>query len=426
MRRLGRNLRDRIQPTAWHFLFGSAGIGAAHAVPWTLLALYLDQREFSKPDIGFIQSAESWGKVLVAIPAAFFLARRSSRPIFAGSALVVAACYVVLPSLETRNAIATCNLFAGLAWSVHYVAIAPFLFRHTGPGERALVFGLAEAVHTGAAVTGAFLAGRFVTWTAPYWGGELVAMERAIAWGGGAFALLGAIAYARIRDPEPSIDRGQAMLPVLRAHRSLIARFALPQFAIASGAGFYIPFLPLYFKDRFDFGAGSWGTLFSCGQILTTTGFLLTPVILKRMGFVRSMVTIELASMPFFLILAFTGHAPLAVLAFLLRGALMNSTHPILKNFMMQATPPGVREVQTGVNATLWGVGWVVGPLLAGRVLAATDDDYSVLMLTTIGFYLVAAVLSVVLLGPIDPTRKRTATTARESGTGTPEGSARS
>ena len=79
-------------------------------------------------------------------------------------------------------------------------------------------------------------------------------MERAIAWGGGAFALFGAIAYARIRDPDPSIERGQPMLPVLRAHKTLIARFALPQFAIASGAGFCIPFLPLYFQDRFEFG----------------------------------------------------------------------------------------------------------------------------------------------------------------------------
>ena len=63
----------------------------------------------------------------------------------------------------------------------------------------------------------------------------------------------------------------------------------------------------------------------------------------------------------------------MAMFAFLMRGALMNATHPIIKNLMMQATPPGAREVQTGVNATLWGVGWVVGPLAAGRVLDATS-----------------------------------------------------
>ncbi|MFT5291374.1 MAG: putative MFS family arabinose efflux permease [Planctomycetota bacterium] len=402
MRRVARGPLGRISPTAKSYLLGSAGMGAAHAVPWTLLALYLDQRGFSKTDIGFVQSAESWGKVLVAIPAAFFLARRSSRPIFVGAALMAGACYFVLPMLESRAAVAACNLLAGLAWSLHYVAVAPFLYRHTETGTRAMVFGLSEAIRTLAAVAGAFLAGRVVQWAAPYFGSETEAMAQAIRWGGAGFTLLAALAYSRIKDTEPSIERGQPMLPVVRKHRGLILRFALPQFAIACGAGLCIPFLPLYFQDRFGFGPGAWGNLFACGQLLTTTGFLLTPLILRHMGFVRSMVMIEMASIPFFVILAFTGNAPLAIAAFLMRGALMNSTHPILKNFMMQATPPGVREVQTGLNATLWGIGWVVGPLIAGRVLTETNDDYSVLMLTTVGFYLLAAVLSVMLLMPLE------------------------
>ena len=69
---------------------------------------------------------------------------------------------------------------------------------------------------------------------------------------------------------------------------------------------------------------------------------------------------------------------------------------------MMQATPPGAREVQTGVNATLWGVGWVVGPLVAGRVLDATSDDYAVLMCTTVGLYLLAAILTWMLLRSVE------------------------
>ncbi len=128
----------------------------------------------------------------------------------------------------------------------------------------------------------------------------------------------------------------------------------------------------------------------------------MTPFILARLGFVRSMVAIELSSLPFFLALAFTTSLPVAMFAFLMRGALMNATHPIIKNLMMQATPAGAREVQTGVNATLWGVGWVVGPLVAGRVLDATSDDYAVLMCTTVGLYLLAAILTWTLLRSVE------------------------
>jgi predicted MFS family arabinose efflux permease len=131
--------------------------------------------------------------------------------------------------------------------------------------------------------------------------------------------------------------------------------------------------------------------------------------VLACLGFVRSMVAIELASIPFFLALAFTTSLPVAVFAFLMRGALMNTTHPIHKNLMMQATPAGAREVQTGINATLWGFGWIVGPLAAGAVLDATGNDYRYLMCTTVAMYVTAAALTWILLRPVEdrlrPTR---------------------
>ena len=133
-----------------------------------------------------------------------------------------------------------------------------------------------------------------------------------------------------------------------------------------------------------------------------TIGLLASPWILSKLGYVRSIVFIELASLPFFLLLALTMNLPIAAAAFLLRGALMNSTHPIHKNLMMNATPPVVREVQTGINATLWGLGWVIGPQIGGHVLENSGDDYSLLMYTTMGCYVVAALLTYVMLMPLE------------------------
>ena len=381
-------------------------MGAAHAVPWALLALYLDLLGRSKHEIGVLQSCDSWGKVAVALPAAFLLARRRAAPLFVRAAIVAGLGYLLLPWLGGQLAMGICAFFSGLALAVHYVAIAPFLFRHTNPKERAAVFGLAEAVRTLASVVGAFSAGRFVAWTTPLFGSERVALGAAISLAGIA-CLIGAVFYAGIDEAEPSLAPGQRLLPVLRRNRGLLLRFAIPQFTVALGAGFCIPFLSLYFKERFGLAPGSWGSLFAAGQILMTTGFLLTPLVLARFGFVRSMVFIELASIPFFVVLAFSHSVALAVGAFLLRGALMNSTHPLQKNFMMQATPPGAREVMTGIQATLWGVGWVVGPLAAGRVLDSTGDNYTILMLTTVGVYLLAACLSWTLLGPVEARLRR-------------------
>ncbi|MCP5021288.1 MAG: hypothetical protein GY930_05890 [bacterium] len=93
-----------------------------------------------------------------------------------------------------------------------------------------------------------------------------------------------------------------------------------------------------------------------------------------------------------------TMNMPVAATAFLLRGALMNSTHPIHNNLMISVTAPEVREAQTGINATLWGLGWVIGPWLGGKVLENSGTDYSLLMYTTMGCYVVAAVLTYVMI----------------------------
>jgi len=392
-----RNLRPAVRA----YLYGSAFMGAAQAVTWTFLTRWLNVQGHTKTEIGTFQSLDSWGKVAIALPAAFILARRPARGVFVLSALVAGTVYIVLPFLPSLRWMYAANFVAGLAMTVHYVAIAPFLFRHTGAAERASAFSLVEAGRTFAAVLGASAAGFSVARLAVPLGGEVEATSAVIS-GAGVCALIAAIFYSRIHDHEPSLPVGQRILPVVRDNVSLLARFAAPQFLIACGAGFCIPFLPTYFQERFGVSPDGWGYLFAAGQVLMTVGFLMTPVVLRRLGFVRSMVAIELSSLPFFLILAFTTSLPVAMFAFLMRGAIMNATHPILKNLMMQATPPGVREVQTGVNATLWGVGWVVGPLAAGRVLDATDDDYAVLMCTTVALYLLAALLTWTLLRNVE------------------------
>lgn len=396
-----RSTLRSMQPAARAYLLGSACMGAAQAATWTFLARWLNVQGYTKTEIGTFQSLDSWGKVAVAIPAAFVLARRPARGVFVGAALVAGLVYMALPKLPSLGWMYAANFVAGLAMTVHYVAIAPFLFRHTDVHDRASVFSLAEAARTFAAVLGAGAGGFAVARLAGSMGGEVPATG-AVIQAAGVLAILAAFFYSRIEDAEPSMEGGKRILPVVRAHGGLMARFAAPQFLVATGAGFCIPFLPTYFQERFDVSPDGWGFLFAGGQVLMTFGFLLTPLILKRLGFVRSMVAIELTSLPFFLALAFTTSLPIAMMAFLMRGALMNATHPIHKNMMMQATPAGVREVQTGVNAVLWGVGWVIGPLAAGRVLDATDNNYAVLMCTTVGLYVLAATLTWILLRPIE------------------------
>jgi len=397
-----------LRPETRRYLVGSALMGMAFSVPWTLFNLYLDRLGFAKAEIGSVQAAEAWGRALVAIPAAFVLARRRTSPILAWTAVLAAAGYFALPWLRSLSVLIAVNLARGLFDQVHHVAIAPFLFRNTSLKERALAFGLAEAVHTLMAVLGSFLCGRAVTWWAPYLGSigdaELQAMAYVLTIVG-LLPLAAAFVFARIPEAEREPVEKPPVLPALRANRALVVRFAIPQTLVAFGAGLVIPFLGLYFQDRFRFSPGSVGTLFAAGHVLMTVGFVLSPAILNAFGYVRGMVLCEFLSIPFFLVLAFTHSLPLAIGAFLVRGALMNTSQPILKNFMMEVSPPGLRELQNGVVGLTWGLGWVLGPLLGGTILDRTGNDYTWVMVTTVVLYALASTCTWLLLRPLERAR---------------------
>ena len=81
-----------------------------------------------------------------------------------------------------------------------------------------------------------------------------------------------------------------------------------------------IPFLGLYFQDRFGLAPGDFASLQALAALVMTVGYLLTPFAIARAGYVKGIVAFELLSIPFFVLLAFTTSLPLAICAFLLRA----------------------------------------------------------------------------------------------------------
>ena len=163
-----------------------------------------------------------------------------------------------------------------------------------------------------------------------------------------------------------------------------------------------ISFLGLYFQDRFDVGPGGVANLHAFSWLLMTGGYLVTPFVMRRFGFVGSIVVLEVASIPFFLVLAFTTTFEVAVAAFLLRGVLMNAATPVLKNFSMHASSRDARALQNGVTSTMSGIGWAIGPRLGGWLLDKSAGNYKTLMCTTVAFYAVAALATWILLRPLE------------------------
>jgi MFS family permease len=137
---------------------------------------------------------------------------------------------------------------------------------------------------------------------------------------------------------EPRLSHEEAPPPPHEAKR--LWPIALNSLLLGTGAGLVIPFMNLYFHNRFASTSAQIGLFFSVAQVFTAIASLAAPAIGARFGRLRTAVASELLSLPFLLTLGTEGHLPVAVGAFWIRATLMQAASPLLQSYVMEVLPP--------------------------------------------------------------------------------------
>ena len=367
------------------FLLGSFFMGFGYSVFWLLLNLYLKQLGLKEGTIGTILSASSLGTVLVAIPAAILVDHvRIKRVLFWAAA--VSSSMLVMTALSSQ--VWSLRIFFGISgamFTVHWVAASPFFMRNSTSTERSHLFGVNMALETVSGFFGTLLGG-FVPAYLAQKGLALLLGYRFTLIGGVTLAMIALIFYALIKSDKPTRS-GRFRLMEYFGTRDwkIMLRLTVPHFLIGMGAGLVIPFLNLYFFNRFHQESDAIGRIFSIGQLFTAVGFLIGPVMAKRLGLIKTAVISQFASIPFFLILAFSHNLALSVAAFMIRGSLMNMAWPMYNNFAMELVP---EEQQAGVNSVLslaWSASWMVSTNVGGYIIQ--QHGFTAVMLVTVALY---------------------------------------
>ena len=178
-----------------------------------------------------------------------------------------------------------------------------------------------------------------------------------------------------------------------------ILRLLAPQLIIGLGAGLLIPYLNVFFKQRFGIADSFLGITFAVSQLLMGLATLFAPLLAERWGKVRTVVFTELASLPFLMALGFAPLLPVAVVAFWLRGMLMNMGGPLYTAFAMEQAQEKERGAVGAMLGLAWSVGQGVGPGISGLVQRSVG--FTPLFLTTGGTYLAASLLLLAFFGRI-------------------------
>jgi MFS family permease len=355
-----------------------------------LFNLYLKEYGFNEGQIGLINSSRGVGMTLMAIPAAIILSRIRLKPILLVGCLLLAGFSFIMSTYVDFFIIITFSVLNGMMLAFYRVASGPFFMRNSTPKERTYLFSSSFAVLMLAGMAASAGSGEMVTVIGNALG-DIARGYRYTLYFGITLSFFALIPVIKIRTAAPSPDERRFTFSRsnFRERGLFYFKISFANFIVGLGAGLIIPFLNLYFSDRFNLSPDIIGWFFFCVTAAMFVGSLAGPVLAKKMGLVRTVVYTELISIPFLLILAYSYYLPLVFLAFVLRGGLMNLGAPIVNNVSMELSRENERGLVNALLMITWTASWMVATAIGGFMIEKMG--YTFTMNITIVLYIISA-----------------------------------
>lgn len=353
---------------------------------WQLLFnLYLQEAGYSKAFIGDALGLGNLAIAAAALPAGLIAGRLRVKPLLIVSqtlSFASLAAAILMPS--------SFGLIAFMALGFALITFArvvsgPFIMRNTTPVERPYVFSALFIIMLASGVGGNALGGACKDLLMGAGVPALAAYRETILIGVGV-SFLGLPPFFLLK---AASGEGEAA-SVLRLSEfrqwnwPLFGRALLPEALLSIGAGLIVQFMNLYFKDVFHSSDRDIGLYMSLQATTMVFGVLLSPMLAERFGKVRTIVTTQLLSLPFMLLLGFTDLLSLALAAFLVRSVLMNMSAPLANTLYMEVCRKEEQTIMNALFALVWSLSWAISSYIYGNLIGG---DYTLSFVIAVALY---------------------------------------
>lgn len=368
---------------------------------------YIRELGFNELVNGKVISMTSLATALILIPAGILSDKAGRKKLMFYGAISTGFILFARSMVETQSLLILFAFGTGLASAFIQVSIIPWLAENSKPEQRVHLFSIHFAAMTAANVIGSLLDGILTdlfSLVVP----ALESIRYTLIIGSGLF-LAALIPIMRLNENLPERISGSDIKEKTKGipHKAsfkIILLFAVAQLMIGFGAGLVIPYLNLYFADRFMASNSLIGLVISLGQGATAIAMIIGPMVVRRLGEVKAVVVLQMLSLPFLLLTAYTQHFWLAALGFLFRQALMNAGNPIQMSLMMSKVDDSMKGLANSVNQMVFNLGWaVMGPVSTGIVLKyGSYWGYATVFTITAMLYLVGSTYFFVVFKSMD------------------------
>ncbi|MDN4608543.1 MFS transporter [Sporosarcina highlanderae] len=382
------------------FIIGNALLQIGMGVFMVMYNLYI--RELGMPETvnGKVISMTAMASAIMLVPAGFLSDKFGRKWMIVGGALLAVTTLFYRGIAVSETPIITAAFLTGLFMAFVQVSGIPFLAENSSPTERVKLFSVNFAIITVANVIGSLSGGIIADVLETV---LKISAAEAIRYSllvGASIYTIGLIPLFKLQE-KPAEEKVKRELTSNEApelddsfKRNLIVifHFSFASLLIGFGSGLVVPYLNLYFANRFDATNSFIGFVLSLGSAMTAVAAMIGPALSRKVGKVKALILFQALSIPFLLLTAYTTSLWLASLGFLLRQALMNAGNPIQSAVAMEVVSDKYKGLANSMNQMVFSLGWaMMGTVATGLVVAhGSYWGYAYAFTITAGLYIIS------------------------------------
>ncbi|GIP23922.1 MFS transporter [Paenibacillus sp. J22TS3] len=384
-----------------------------------LYNLYIQGLGYGDTMNGRVVSVQSLATALMFVPIGLIGDRSSRKRLLIIGSLFSGILFLGRSFLGSESSLITLSVAVGLFASIFQVLAIPFLAENISKAQRLRMFSFFSSVVLASQVFGS-MGGGFLADLFQAMGATRLVSLRIVLLIGSLTTFAAVIPLLFItespRGASPDASAASKSTDAARAGNDdrsslkegigigtqgrtkdfkFISQFIIAQLLIGLGSGLVVPYLNLYFTNRFSVSLSAMSILISLGQVMTIVSMLIGPSLAARVGPVKAVVIFQLLSLPFLMLTGFTNLLAVASISFLFRQALMNAANPIQSSIMIDRVSDRRRGVANSLMQTAFMLGWAtMGPVQSYFVTThGTYWGYAYTFSITGGLYIIASLM---------------------------------
>ncbi len=341
--------------------------------------LYLREIGFSNQLIGNVTSAQLWGSAIIGLLTAVLADSIGKKKILFLSAIVVPVSGIALAFVVDPTFIIVLSFIKGGFAVTAFTVVMATMTSITKTGNRAKVFGLNFGINMASGVIGNFIGGAF---------GDLFSLQTTL--------IISMVAHLPAIIPVIKLEMTESRSRLKELfnfsglqndQRKVLAYYFISTATVGFGAGLFIHFGNLIFKDLFNMSATGIGIALSIAQLGTAAGSTLSHRLGRRFGALKFNLTMQLLVIPLMLSLVVVREPILFTILYAFRFVFMNITNPIMTSIIFSYVPDSKLSTVSGINGFLNNTVRAVAAMIFGLIVGTTISGYTVLFLLSTAFY---------------------------------------